>query len=359
MGSSVAPITTPARVAEGGVAQEHSVPASYALQWVRLAARWNIPAEELLSPLGLAEKNLEEPSARLPLDTMNALVSRTRTLTGEPGLGFYFGLEKRISMYGYLGFAMMSAATLRECLELAVKYTPILTTALSLRLSEYEGVAALVVEQRADMGDVEDIATIGLLVGLGQIGSMLTGRDLEGIAELAIPEPPYFARFAHLAPRFRFGQPVTQVRFDAAMLDLPIVLADRAALRLAREQCERELDALGFDAQIGDRVRRALSTSDGFRSLGEVAAELHLSRRTLTRRLVAKGLSFSELLDQERREMALMLLRSADASLDAVSERLGYSTVPNFIRAFQRWAGMTPAAYRRLYARRASQTPGK
>ncbi len=93
---------------------EYTVPAAYALQWVELASRWKIPKDELLSDLGLDPRALEEPSARLPLETMNALVSLTRKLTGEPGLGFYFGLEKRISMYGYLGFAMMSAATMRE-----------------------------------------------------------------------------------------------------------------------------------------------------------------------------------------------------------------------------------------------------
>jgi AraC-like DNA-binding protein len=339
---------------------EYTVPAAYALQWVELASRWKIPKDELLFDLGLDPKALEEPAARLPLETMNALVAHTRKVTGEPGLGFYFGLQKRISMYGYLGFAMMSAATMRECIELAVRFTPILTGALSLRLSEHDGVAALTVEANADMGDVADIATIGLVVGIGQIGAMLTGREMKGIAELAIPEPDYYPRFAHIAPTLRFGHPETRLIFDAEVLDLPLAMADRAALRLAREQCERELESLGFDTEIGDRVRRALSTDDGFRSLGQVASELHVSRRTLTRRLVAQGLSFSEILEQERRDKALLLLRSRE-SLETIGERLGYSTLPNFIRAFQRWTGMTPAAYRRRFARgsSASQAPGR
>ncbi len=183
---------------------------------------------------------------------------------------------------------------------------------------------------------------------------------MKGIAELAIPEPDYYPRFAHIAPTLRFGHPETRLIFDAAVLDLPLATADRAALRLAREQCERELESLGFDTEIGERVRRALSTDDGFRSLGEVASELHVSRRTLTRRLVAQGLSFSEILEQERRDRALLLLRSRE-SLETIGERLGYSTLPNFIRAFQRWTGMTPAAYRRRFARgsSASQVPGR
>jgi AraC-like DNA-binding protein len=340
------------------VSSGHTVPGSYPLQVVQIASRWKIPPEELLEGMGLTEKELEEPAARIPLETMNALVARTRKLTGEPGLGFYMGLQKRISMYGFLGFAVMTASTLRECLELVTRYTPILTTAVSVRLAVHDGLAAIVIEPLTDMGDVLDVATISLVVGMAQIGTMLTGRDIGGVAEIDFPEPDYYPRFAHLAPRMRFGQAVTQVLFDASALDLPVVMADRAALRLAREQCERELDALGFDSQLSDRVRRALPTETGFRSMAQVASVLHVSRRTLTRRLLAQGLSFSAILDGERRERALILLRSQDASLETISDRLGYSTVPNFVRAFQRWTSMTPAAYRRLRLRRtAVRTP--
>jgi AraC-like DNA-binding protein len=324
-----------------------TVPCSYALNLVQLVARWGIAPERLLAGSLLAERDLEEPSGRIPLATMNALVGRARDLTGEPGLGFYLGMQKRISMYGYLGFLTMSASNVRECLELAVKFAPILTSAVGLRLSVYGGVAALVVEERVDMGDVQDIATLTLVVGLWHLGTVLTGRDFDGVAELAIPEPSYYPRFAHLLKRVRFGQPVTRLVFDAAMLDVPLATADPAALRLARAECERALEALGFDKQIGGRVRHAIVAGDRFRTLDEVAAALHVSRRTLTRRLDAHGLSFSALLESERCERALALLAFPDVSLDEVTERLGYSTVPNFIRAFRRWTGATPAAYRR------------
>jgi AraC-like DNA-binding protein len=128
-------------------------------------------------------------------------------------------------------------------------------------------------------------------------------------------------------------------------------MADPATLRLARGECERALEALGFNTQIGGRVRRALVVGDRFRSLEEVAAELHVSRRTLTRRLDAQGLSFSALVEGERRDRALALLSSPDVSLDDVTEHLGYSTVACFVGAFHRWTGATPAAYRRARSR--------
>jgi AraC-like DNA-binding protein len=282
---------------------------------------------------------------------MNALVGRARDLTGEPGLGFYLGVQKRISMYGYLGLAMMSASNVRECLELAAKFTPVLTSALGLRLHVDGDVAALVVEERIDMGDVRDVAMFTLVVGISHLGSVLTGRDLGGVTELALPEPSYYPRFAHLLQRVHFNQPVTRLVLDARALDVPLAMADPATLRLARGECERALEALGFNTQFGGRVRRALVVGDRFRTLNEVAAELHVSRRTLARRLDAQGLSFSALVESERRDRALALLSSPDVSLDDVTEHLGYSTVACFVRAFHRWTGATPAAYRRARSR--------
>jgi AraC-like DNA-binding protein len=162
-----------------------------------------------------------------------------------------------------------------------------------------------------------------------------------------MPEPDYAHRFSGLLAHVRYDQPVTQLVFDAKYLDLPLVAPDRAGLRLAREQCERALRDLGLDGGIVERVRSLVAGPQGVRTLEEVAAQLRLSARTLKRRLAAQGVSYSELLERERCQRAQFLLRSSELPLLEITERLGYSTLPNFARAFRRWTGQTPAAYRR------------
>ncbi len=325
----------------------HSFPGSHALQLVTLVARWGIEPQELLGELGLSEAELEAPQARISVQTLTALSERARTLTAEPGIGFYLGMQKRLSMYGYLGFAAMSAATVREGIELAVRYTSAITTGLSLELRVTGGSAALAIEEHVDLGSAHDIGLISLLVGMRQISSALTAREARGVStDLALPKPDYFDRFAHLLPNACFGQPGTCVRFSARALELPLVAPDRAALRLAREACERQLVELGFDHGLPARVSRMIGAGEGVPSIDEVARALHLSTRTLKRRLAAQGVTFSGLLDKERRARALELLRSA-RSLEQVAQELDYSTLPNFARAFRRWTGETPAAYRR------------
>ena len=68
---------------------------------------------------------------------------------------------------------------------------------------------------------------------------------------------------------------------------------------------------------------------------------------TLKRKLATFGVTYSDLLDEQRLEAALLQLRADAASIDAIAERLGYSDTANFGRAFRRWTGISPAAYRR------------
>jgi AraC-like DNA-binding protein len=325
---------------------EHTVPASQALQLVELVKSWGISADQLLQPLNLSERALEEPNARLPVRVQDAVLRHARLLTREPALGVHIGLRRRASMYGFLGFAAMTAASLREAIELAVHFSSVVTTAITLRLVVEGDVAALRFEEHDDPGDVRDMVHLSLAIGLGQIGQALTGSKRPGVADLAIARPAYWQRFENMF-QIRFDQPVTQLVFQASLLDLPLVAPDRSGMCLAREQCERALADLTHNGMIVGRVRGLIANAERFRTLDEVAACLGVSPRTLKRRLAAQQISFSELVEEERHQRALLMLRSSQLSLEEITERLGYSTVPNFARAFRRWAGVAPGAYRR------------
>ena len=328
-------------------ASAYTLPASQALQLGEVTAHWGIELSELLSGTHFTPRGLEEPHARISLEDFNRIVSRARELTGEPALGIFIGLRRRVTMYGFLGFAAMSAATLREALELSVKFSSTVTTAVTLSLVVDDELAALRVEEAIDIGDCRDVALFSLLLGLDQIGKALTGREVSGEIQLAMPRPAYVDRFVEVLPRLHFDQPATQLVFPVRALDLPLSTPDRGALRLAQEQCERALRELRLDNGIVERVRTLLANGDGSRSLEEVAASLHMSSRTLKRRLAAHAQSFSLLSDRARRTRALELVATTRLPFQVIAERLGYSSLPNFARAFRRWTAQTPAAHRR------------
>jgi len=321
---------------------------AYALQLIALVKRWNINADQLLEGSGIQERELEDPRFRMSSALLAALTERTRTLTGEPGVGFYLGLQKRLGMYGHLGFASMNAATVREWIELVIKYVPTASTALSFELAVNDRKAMLLLHEHADLGSAHDIAIFSLLVGLRQLLATMTGRNPGKIVfDIPIERPHYFDRFAQLLPDARFGQSALRIHFDARALDFPLSTPDRAALRLAQEACERQLADLGLqNDSLAMRVRKLALTTDRIRSVDEVAHALHVSARTLKRKLAAEQTSFTDLVELERRERAVQLLRKPDLALEEIASRLHYSNAASFARAFRRWTGSAPAQYR-------------
>src|SRR5690606_11850407 len=98
---------------------------------------------------------------------------------------------------------------------------------------------------------------------------------------------------------------------------------------------------------IVSRARKLMNSTDrGFLAAEAVALQLKVSPRTLKRRLAEQGTSYSELLDTLRQERAALLLEDPELSVQEIADLVGYSDTANFTRAFKRWTGLTPQAFR-------------
>ncbi len=320
----------------------YELPGAYLRDVVDLVAGWNVAPEAVLAGLPLTLEALADPTTRVPLRVCEAVVGRAVQLTREPALAVHLGLRMRVSSHGFLGFAAMTASTVREALELAVRFSAIRTSALGLALVVEGDTASLVIEERVPLAGLREFVVLALLVGIRQLGTELTGHVPEGYAECAFPAPPWIAGEA--MAQLRFDRPVHRLVFAAELLDHKLRNADTVATRLAIEQCEREL-ASTSDGELAARIRAALE-ADAATALPEVARALRLSTRTLKRRLAEQHTSFSKLRDDLRRQRALLLVDNRALSIGEVAARLGYTELPNFTRAFKKWTGTTPIAYR-------------
>jgi AraC-like DNA-binding protein len=331
---------------------QHYFRVAHVIHLMDVVKRWDVGPAELLAGSGVTSATLEDPRATLPVPTLVGLVERARRLTREPALGLYIGLHTRATLYGSLGFAVLSASTIREAIDVSIRFGSIVTTALTVRFRLGKREASLIVDEHADFGSARDIVMMTTLVALWQVSASLTDRDLStSTAEFSLPEPDYADRLRVGGLRMRFGRPVHQLTFDARSLDLPYNMPNPVAFKLAGEQCQRELESLGLEGDLVARVRGLVVRPDGGpRTLEEVAAVLRLSPRTLKRQLGARGATFSALRDTQLRERAMLLLRAPELSLAQVADRLGYSNLSNFERAFQRWTTTTPAMCRRAIA---------
>lgn len=168
-------------------------------------------------------------------------------------------------------------------------------------------------------------------------------------------------RFTHAAPQdispylayfgcpVKFGQPATSLRFPAAHLRLPLRQPDETLLRIMEQQVQVLLAAMPKMDDLEHAIRQAVAgfARQGEVSLARVASDMHMTARTLQRRLDKLGLTFRELRDDTRRRIAEAHLKDPRLSLAEVAWMLGYSEQSAFTRAFRRWASQTPQAWRR------------
>jgi AraC-like DNA-binding protein len=325
-----------------------SIPISYARQLVELCARWHVTPAELMADTALAKLDLNSADTRVSPLEFNLLVARALRLTGEPALGYHFGLHLKLSAHGFLGYAVMTSATLGEALALTGKFFTTRSGALSFSFFIEEETAVVQIDSTVDVAAPFAFPYESLLVGFCHAGAYITGESsLHAEIWIDFPEPAYYEACANLLPcPIRYGKPLNQLRFPAELLQRPLIMADATASKLASEQCERELVALSSQPLVS-RVRALLSEDIGaMPDLNTVAGRCCMSARSLKRKLAEHGVSFSELAADIRRDEAQLLLAEGRLSIEQIAGRLGYRDPANFTRAFKAWTRETPRQYR-------------
>jgi len=331
-------------------AARSSIPAPYVRLMLELGAKWGLDEAQVLAGTGISATAVHDPEARFSSQQSFRLVRNIVRLSGREGIGFEFGLYIKPTAHGFLGYAVMGSATLRNAAELLQKY-------LRLRLSDItlmptlEGSTVVVTTVDAHpLGPLRHAIYEAFFTMLYRHGCFLAGVEREPGVEFCFdwPEPPYFADYREQLPTVRFSQPANQLRIPLALLDKAVLTADSAAVRQSLQAMERELAELGTAPEnIVARVRGELKPdADGYPSLDAVAARLHVSSSTLKRRLQAGGTRFQDLLDEVRRQDALRLMRNSSLELQEIGRLLGFSDPACFTRAFRRWTQQTPSAWR-------------
>ncbi|MCX5204966.1 AraC family transcriptional regulator [Streptomyces sp. NBC_00237] len=193
--------------------------------------------------------------------------------------------------------------------------------------------------------------------------SWLTGSRIPlRWAEFAYPPPPHEDEYGSLfGCPVRFGAARTAAGFDAHWLSAPLVQDEESLDALLHRAPFDLLTRREYGTTVAEQVRRslaqALRASPRLPSLTETAARLAVSPATLRRRLDREGTSFQQLKDAVRRDAAIAGLTEGSEPIAELAARLGFSEDTSFHRAFRRWTGTTPGAYR-VAAHDACETPG-
>lgn len=332
-----------------------TIPVTYVRLILELASERGLDCARLLTDSNIDERVLKSPDTRVPALAVSQLFYRVLRHSKDNALGYEVGLRSNLTSHGYIGFGLLSFPVYRDVLEFGVKFFTLRTPFFDLKLVEDGESAALEIGNKVNLGTLRQPLVEMLLSGLWKMAPQISGnlyhRESEASIWFDFEEPEYFKTYKHRLPKAYFNMPANQLRFPARILSLKMDTADKTTSQMVTDQCEREMSVLGLANQDWrTRVKQVLeqSTTD-YPKLDEVAARLHISTRSLKRKLALQQTSYLQLLNDTRVRQAKKLLASSDMKIVDIAGRLGYNNAGNFTRAFTNWADQTPSGYRKQF----------
>jgi AraC-like DNA-binding protein len=323
-----------------------------AIAVVRTLATRGCDGPELLLRAGLDPGLLSDPNGRSPVRGMARLWRLAVEASGDPCLGLKTAAHVQPATFHSLGLALLASKSLEDALTRSARFSRIVSNAADVAIEHTEEGMNYVVRCFPGVPVANEGIDL-LMASTVKIGVLLLGVDAQAPRPLRIK----LRRSATAQMRREFEAYFNcPIEFEAEenslfvprlWMDLPLPMANPD---LARQNDLVVLQYLArFDgARLAEKVRSELVARlpAGEPSRVEVAAALHLSEKTLQRRLHDEDTSFQKVLDEVRRDLAQQYLRENAASVCEITFRLGFSDQSSFTRAFRRWTGVTPGEFR-------------
>ncbi|MFG1477791.1 AraC family transcriptional regulator [Xanthobacter sp. V4C-4] len=261
----------------------------------------------------------------------------------------------RCGSYTLLCHAILSARTLEQALKRALRFLRLVLDDPCGELVVADGLAQIVLKDAGAPRSAFAYRTFWIIVH--GITCWLVGRRIPlRQVDFRCGPPAHGAdyRLFFGAP-VRFAQPVSRLAFDADFLKLPAIRNERALRDFLRRAPSNILVRYRHDAGLVAKVRARLRATPppAWPSFAALAAQLRMPEPTLRRRLRMEGQTYRDIKDELRRALAVTALATGGREVAAIAGDLGFSEPSAFHRAFRKWTGKSPGAYRREAAREA------
>jgi AraC-like DNA-binding protein len=260
-----------------------------------------------------------------------------------------------LTAHGTLGIVILTSPNLSAALDAAVRFYPLVMPACDIQRADCGDFLHLDMQLRYDFGTLQEALTEMLLGAFSSIRQHLPPtRDLLAMHFSHAARYPLeaYSRFAEPSA-LHFNQPCNRVVIHQAHLGLSLMTSSRATMRQFEQQLETQISALreqpGFSRTIRERLQAWVAQG---KSLGvEVMAEsLHMSSRTLGRRLAQEGQIYKALVNEVRLDHAETLLLSSQKSVSQIARLTGFTNDSSFARAFRKRKGLSPVELRQQNA---------
>lgn len=312
--------------------------------------RTGIARARYLAEAGLETLKLDDIQARIPLESYWRAVRAAYALSADPAFGLHLGEHLSMTSFDVLGYLTEHSACLRDALSVSVRYARFINRGPRVEFNEHADSATLRVSL-PETGPLEaQFASEFSAIAILRLMRSFAGDDaLPRRVFFTHPRPAHAHEYVRLfAGREQFSHAFTGLEIDRAWLDCAPAFRDSELRTYLSARAELLLAKADRDVSTSERVKRWLASQPELArpTLDVVAHDLGMSTRSLRRHLHGEQLQFSTLVDEARAAHAKRTMADPRRSIQDIAYALGFCTPSAFTRAFKRWTGSTPKAYR-------------
>jgi len=326
----------------------------HVLSIIESCARQGVERSKLLELAELSKQNLTQPYERQSGEKVLKLWQFAEQLSNTPMLPFFVGSMSTSMQRSAVTSLLESSATLGKALEIGMRYQHLTQTIVKSYLYYDKDFGHMIVD--CDGKDRELVRPqierqIAFVFSLAKNLTQEESGIFSGV-EAHFKGPPKTQISAYekmLGIVVKFHCPNDQLLFPKALLDrqnFSTCGEVQASMLLVVQQHERELlFGLGMRSQVRQLIADILGHTPI--DIEDIANSLHISTRTLQRRLTEENTSFSEVYNEVRKQRALEMILHQNLSMNELSYHLGFNHVTSFYTAFNKWTGLAPVQYRK------------
>lgn len=298
---------------------------------------------------GIAPALLAAETARVTTEQFAALYQLLASdLDDElPGM---FSRPVRAGTFKFLCLSLLESPSLQTAMFRLTRFFHMVLDDFAIELSRQEGLVRIALVPRTPEAPANTFGQEIILKLIHGLASWLTGHRMAlARVDCAYPRPAHASEYGFLYPGpAHFDQALSAVYFHAEQLTTPI-RQDKKSLARFLARAPGDWLFVSFEERlVSQKVRAFLSPRlEQASSAAMAASALHLSSRTLTRRLAEEGTTFQSLKDELRRDLAIQLLTKSERPVAEIGLAVGFEDPNTFHRAFRKWTGSTPGAYRK------------
>ncbi len=315
-----------------------------------------VNADDLRLKAGITASEIEFPESLLQSKKYHRLVELALQQPETPyDLGFRVGEGTQLLDHGIMGYAILNSHDMHQCMQRYIRYLPLTGPVMDVSMQRQEKHMALRLTPLVGQWNI-NIHTLRYftqewLASLDMWGNLIDiGRGLFTEVKVAFAADGHENLYRrHLHCPISFNHSVTEALFPEKYLTLPFSTGNDSIGDICEAQCQRLLADLEHHQGWSAQVYQKLSRSPKIPNITKMADLLHISPRTLRRRLEQDGKTYQQLVVDFRMAMARQYLTETKLPVNEIADLIGYSNPANFYRTFRQIEQMTPQNYRSQY----------